>query len=499
MRSMEEARLVVGVDMATQEARVACADPAGEVLGSAAVAFPAPESPRPGWSEQDAGGWWPSVASALRRLTDELGPQRRHIAALAVSATSGTVVLADGGADPLGPALMYGDQRAEAEAERARRAGYDRWEALGLRVSATFGLPKWAWLLDQGDARERARFAWHPSDLVVARLVGGPPPTDWSHALKSGYDPLRQEWAWEVIDDLAIPHHLLPEVRPPGTVAGAVSPSAAAETGLPAGCEVRLGMTDGCAGQLASGADQPGCFVSILGTTLVVKGAARERVKDASGAVYSHRHPDGWWLPGGASNTGGAALEEGFEGTDLADLDEQAAARGPAGCVVYPLCRRGERFPFVEPEAEGFVDGSPAGDGERYRATLEGVAFLERLGYAHLVHLGAALAPPVATAGGGSRSQVWNAVRATVLGVPLVLAARAETSFGACLLAAAGSVHGSLSEATGAMVQRGHEVEPVDGERDRLEESYRRFVAAVEERGWLGAGLREAALTPLGP
>ena len=247
-------------------------------------------------------------------------------------------------------------------------------------------------------------------------------------------------------------------------------------------------MTDACAAQLAAGAGEPGRFVSVLGSTLVLKGASRDLVADPAGAVYSHRHPDGWWLPGGASSTGARALTTGFEGRDLADLDEQAAARGPASVVTYPLVGTGERFPFVVPEAEGFTVGEPADEVERYRAVLEGVAFVERLGFERLAALGAPAEPPVAACGGGSTSRAWSRIRATVLGMPLVVTPGATTARGAAILAAAGTIHHDLAAATAAMAAEGERVDPDadadDGARDALDRSYRRFLDALDERGW---------------
>lgn len=43
-------------------------------------------------------------------------------------------------------------------------------------------------------------------------------------------------------------------------------------------------------------------------TTLVIKGVTEHLLPDPQGRIYSHRHPAGYWLPGGASNTGGEAL-----------------------------------------------------------------------------------------------------------------------------------------------------------------------------------------------
>jgi D-ribulokinase len=475
--------LVAGVDMATGEVRALAADAGGRVVASARSRLPPPSSPRPGWSEQDARAWWPAVRQALRGL----GDARRSVVAVTVCATSGTVVALGGGGQALGPALMYADQRAVAEAATAQAAGAARWASTGIRIQPSFGLPKLAWLLR---AYPSAALLAHAPDVVVGRLVGGAAPTDWGHALKSGYDPAAGEWAAEALDALGIPVGLLPDVRRPTEPAGVVGDGAAAATGLPAGCQVRLGTTDACAAQLAAGAGSPGRFVSVLGSTLVLKGASVDLVVDPAGAVYSHRHPDGWWLPGGASNVGAAVLQAEFGDRDLAVLDDDAADHGPSAAVVYPLVGRGERFPFTVPDAEAFSVGG-AGDGDevdRYRSLLEGVAFVERLGYERLAGLGAVADPPIAVSGGGSTSRVWNRIRATVLGLPVVETPAATTALGACILAAAGTLHPDLATATEAMATRGEIVDPAEAEREALEDSYQTFVAAVVERGWCAVG-----------
>jgi sugar (pentulose or hexulose) kinase len=224
----------------------------------------------------------------------------------------------------------------------------------------------------------------------------------------------------------------------------------------------------------------------VLGSTLAVKGATEHRIDDAASGVYSHRHPDGWWLPGGASNIGAAPLAARFGKEELATLDRQAGAHGPASSACYPLTRTGERFPFVATDAHGLWTAPAAGVVDEYRAVLEGVAFVERLGYERLGQLGAPFTGPLRSAGGGSRSDVWTAIRATVLGVAITRPASANTSFGACVLAAAGTLHPTLADATDAMVDdTDASVEPVTAERDRLEENYRAFVDALTGRGWL--------------
>lgn len=449
---MTDPPLVAGIDLATADARVTVATADGQVVARTSAPLPAPQRPRPGWSEQDPRTWWPAVARCLREAAAAVeGP----IEAVSVSATSGTVVLAGADGEPVGPALLYDDRRAPAP-------------------------QRWAWLAARPGAGAAAH-AWHAADVVVAGLVGRPPPTDWTTALKTGFDPETRSWSGP-----GPGRARRPPVQAPGTLAGRVDGATAAETGLPPGCPVNVGMTDGCAAQVAAGADRPGRFVTVLGTTMVVKGGSPRRIDDPASGVYSHLHPGGWWLPGGASNVGAGALAARFPASDLAHLDRRAAEHGPARVACYPLTDRGERFPFACDDAGELWTGEPADDVERYRAVLEGVAFVERLAYERLDRLGAAAGAPLLSAGGGGRSAVWSAIRATVLGRPVAATASADSGFGACVLAAAGTVHADLAAASAAMVgPAGPATDPVEAEAEQLDAGYRSLLAELERRGWL--------------
>ncbi|WP_228994440.1 FGGY-family carbohydrate kinase [Streptomyces sp. DH8] len=476
---------VIGVDVATAAVRVVCVDGRGRVLAEARNELPPPVRTAAGTSEQDARSWWPAVRSALCRTTAALPRGGREVVAVAVAATSGTIVPAGLDGEPLGPALMYDDRRAAGLNAEAQRAGGARWEALGLSVGPTAALGRAVWCHRTYGAA--LRHILHTPEAVGRELTGRPVPTDWSHALKTGYDARASEWPHEVLDALGLPLALLPEVGAPGTEAGTVGPQAADATGLPRGCSVRLGMTDGCAGQLATGAVEPGRFVGVLGTTYVLKGVSEHLVRDPTGAFYSHRHPDGWWLPGGASNTGGECLADTAPGR-LPTLDAAAAARGPASYVCYPLRRDGERFPFVSGTARGFRLGSPRDEADAHRAALEGVAFVERLALERVGRLGVPVLGPLYAAGGGSRSAVWTAIRATALDRPVRVVERAGTAFGAALLAATGTLHENVAASAAAMVNGGALVEPVAAERPALDDAFGRFAEELRARGWLDAG-----------
>ena len=111
------------------------------------------------------------------------------------------------------------------------------------------------------------------------------------------------------------------------------------------------------------------------------------------------------------------------------------------------------------------------------------MAFVERLGYERLAELGAFAHRSIVVTGGGSRSPVWNRIRATVLGLPLLAMPGASTAWGACMLAAAGSLHPGLTAMP--MSPPFEVVRPDAAESDAMDANYDRFRAAIADRGWI--------------
>jgi len=480
--------VVLGIDVGTQGARVLAVTPDGHVAGAAEAAFPAagPALP-PGWFEQDPRDWWSAAAACLRQVAGELPPAAR-VAGISVDSTSGTVLPVDGAGEPLCPALMYNDQRSEGLSERVQAAAKAHQERFGFVFGSSYALPKILWIKENRPDiyAQTARFL-HAADFIAGRLTGSYEFSDTSNALKTGYDLLDLRWPEFIEHSLGLPLNLLPRAVLPGTQIGRVWRGAAEETGLPEGTPVMAGATDGVAAQVASGAAAPGDWNATLGTTLVLKGVSRSLKPDPLGRVYSHRHPQGWWMPGGASNTGAGWIRHDFPSADLDDLNRQAAAVVPTGVVRYPLLKRGERFPFLHPDAQGFVLGDPPDPLAFYAAGLEGAAMLERLAYEVLASIGLEVGEKVFITGGGAKSMLWSEIRASVLGKVMIQPQVSETAFGAAVIAASGCWYHDLSQAAGQMVRAARLIEPNPKWRQAYEEQYARFTAELDRRGYLGA------------
>jgi len=472
----------LGIDLGTQSVRALVVSSSGKVLGNGSQKFTSrSDGPR---HEQDPSQWWECTAAACRAAMQSIPAD--SLRGLAVDGTSGTILFMDSSGQPLTPGLMYDDTRAIHEARLATDSGATVWQSLGYnRMQPAWVLPKLLWLLRHEPYLAKSGKLAHQTDFINHRLIGSAGPSDSSNTLKTGYDLVHQCWPSEVMENLGVPEKILPPVVRSGAVIGTVCKAAAEMTGIPAGTPVVAGMTDGCAAQIRAGALSPGSWNSVLGTTLVLKGVTTQPLSDPNGVVYSHRSPDGNWLPGGASSVGAGILSAEFPNRDLDQLSALAAEHELANAITYPLAGRGERFPFDAPDACKFTLGKPRDDVDRFASLLQGIAFVERLCFDYLDWLGADVNGRLTLTGGGARSRYWCQLRADVLDRTVTLVENAEPAMGMAILAAAQGR--SLAEVAGAMVTVRETIDPRPDRHRRFTEPYLRLIDELARHGWLPA------------
>jgi xylulokinase len=464
---------VLGVDLATAGARCVALDAdTGAVLASARCDLPRPTRTAGGHSRQSA-AYGDVTCRLIEDVCRELPPSAPPVGAVSVTGTSGTVVAVDSRGSPVSEARLYDDSSAAAILDKA-----------AVRRAPTLGRARL--LLEEAPGARLLTSAEVALSAMAGRLVAG----DTSHWLKAGIDLATRQFDPALLELLGVPHDRLPELAVPGTRIGSVDEAVAARLGLPSGVQLIAGMTDGCTAQISAGAVHQGDTMGVLGTTLVMKAVSSSEVSTADGAIYSHLGPDGSFWPGGASNSGGGVLAAEFGSRDPTPLDSAAADRGPSTVVRYPLARAGERFPVADRALTDLVSGRPVDEVDAYRAVLDGVALVERLGLERLARLGVRSHRHVLT-GGGSRSTVWNAIRSALVGPaivdpsgpPVVLVEGAGSAVGAALLAAAGGAGEPLVSVVDRLVPTPRPVEPDERTAAAAAELWDRFRRLLTDAG----------------
>jgi sugar (pentulose or hexulose) kinase len=473
----------LGIDVGTQGVRIVLLDQEGNLAAQNERTFALSESSR---EEQSPELWWESCVLLLKDLVSNAGEDinLEKILAISVTSTSGTVIPLDGNNSPLHNAIMYSDKRSAEQAVRCTEAAIkERYKGFTAFNSST-GLAKMVWFAETYPQALKYLHRWvHAADYITRKLSNRWGITDYTNAFKSGYDLHNLEWPPYLCLKLPLKSSWLPEVVPSGTVIGKIDSVLAAELGLSPQICVTAGITDGCASQIASGAAEPGRWNTTIGTTMVIKGVTEKEISDPEGRIYSHRHPAGYWMPGGASNTGADWITNEF-GAYLEQLNRAAEDLIPTSFISYPLRQKGERFPMIAPHARGF-EQSGLSDEERFTANMEGVAYLERYAFELISQLSGENINAVYTAGGGSNSAVWLKIRSNVLNLPVYKMKHISGAVGAAILASSNTWFKSLTDAVKVMTVIDQEIFPENGLVGKYEENYRRFLSVMKEKGYI--------------
>ena len=419
-----------GIDFGTSGARLIVIDADARLCFQASRTFGSV-------AESDLTACWQETLFSL--LEDIDRAERQTLRAIAINGTSSTVVLCDAAGQPITPPLLYNDARAAVEVDTLRhlfsQARYAHAPCQQTVLSATSSLVKLLWWSRQAIISQ-ARYLLHQADWLGFLLHGQPGISDYHNSLKLGYDVVHLRYpTW--LTDLPIAP-LLPHVIAPGTAIAPVQPAVAQHLDLPANCRVCAGTTDSIAAFLASGATIPGEAVTSLGSTLVLKLLSQTPVENGAYGIYSHRLGT-QWLVGGASNTGGAVLQQFFTSAELAHLsdrlltDQLTDQTSPLD--YYPLTQPGERFPINDPYLMPRLEPRPADPVAFLHGLLESMARIEAEGYRLLQTLGATPLKRVYSAGGGAQNAAWAALRSRQLGVPVARSQQPEAAYGTALLA----------------------------------------------------------------
>ena len=110
---------LVGLDVGTTGVKALALSPEGDVLARAEESYGL-STPHPGWAEQDPEDWWQAAERALVALGGEP-------AAIGLSGQMHGLVVLDDRDRVLRPAILWNDQRTEAECvEIEERVGLTR-------------------------------------------------------------------------------------------------------------------------------------------------------------------------------------------------------------------------------------------------------------------------------------------------------------------------------------------------------------------------------------
>jgi xylulokinase len=473
---------LLGIDIGTSGTKAVLFDESGNTIASASRGYPLYQ-PYAGWAEQEPADWCKAASGAIAEVVRKSAVKPAGIKGMGLSGQMHGMVLLDRENRVLRPAIIWCDQRTQAECDEiTARIGAARLLEITCNPALTgFTACKALWVKNhQPGIFEKTRRVLLPKDYIRFMLTGEYA-TEVSDA--SGMQFLevpKRSWSREVLDKLGVPHEWLPKVYESFEISGRLTKQAAELTGLWEGMPVAGGGGDQAAGAVGNGIVRAGVVSSTIGTSGVVFAHTDKVSVDPMGRLqtFCHAVPGAWHVMGVMQAAGLSlqwfrnefcAMEMAVAeriGADVYNVMAQEAEQAAPGCggLIYLPYLMGERAPHLDPCARGAFFGLTARHRrqEMIRAVMEGVSY-GLLDCISIIRGMGIRSSEVRASGGGGRSALWRQMQADMFETDVVTVNSNEGgALGVALLAGVGTgVYKSVPEACDTVIKVAGRQKPI--------------------------------------
>ncbi len=409
--------LFIGVDLGTSGIRVEVFDIDGNILAIG----------RESIQKQDVGTWLEALIRAVPKIVRECMDCEKH---LSITSTSGTLLGVDKYGNVVWGPVMYYERFDDFYNTIKEKAVFKDAEYRGLKVDATSPIVKMMYLREvRPDDYLKVKWFISPATYILYRLLfkegeeWKDVSIDYSNALKFGVDVTSKppKWIDEIFHELDLDLSKMPSLTDVGSYVGEARSSLSEKAGL-FNAKLYQGLTDGTAAAIAGGAIETGDINIYTGSTTVPK-IVVEEIKFHP-ALYYHVHTLKGYLAGSATGFTGAFLSwftEKVLGLSLSAIDEYAGKAEPGSeFLFYPY---GDRAPLNNPHLLPAILGLKISDedketisGRFVRSILLGISLLENYYIELFESLFNTKTETINITGGGTKSKIWNEIRASVYG-----------------------------------------------------------------------------------
>jgi len=443
---------IVGVDCSTTAAKAIVWDKDGAIVATGRQAMEL-LSPKPGWAEQRAEGWWNATAEAIRKATRQIDTQK--ISAIGITHQRESFVPVSEKLTVLRNAILWLDSRASSQVEKLKQtAGRKIQTITGVFPNMSASNAKIMWLRENEPAILEKAYKILDVYSYLAWKLTGQLVAAWPSASPMGLMDISELcWSEEVMALIGVRKEQFCELVPPGEIVGTLTREAALSLGLPEGTPVTAGGGDGQCAALGAGVIEEGSVSLNLGTAVVSEFYSSKYVIGESFRTLCGCVPRSYLaesvILGGTHTINWFIKEFGRKESELGKMNnisaeevlEKMAAEiepGKPRLLMYPFLKA-TMAPYWDPFARGIVIGwsTDTGKAHFYRAILEGIAFEQRFLYESMESSLNKKIEKIILFGGGAKSPLWRQIIADITGIPVVIPGTFEAScLGAAMLAA---------------------------------------------------------------
>lgn len=491
------AQYVLALDQGTTSSRAILFNHDGAIVSLAQQEFPQ-IYPAPGLVEHDPEAIWSSQLAVAREVMSKAGASASDIVALGITNQRETALVWEKATGkPVFNAIVWQSRLTVPICEELTAKGFDKEirARTGLVTDAYFSGTKVKWILDNvPGAREKADrgellFGNVDTFLMWRLSRGRVHVTDYTNASRTMlFNIYEGRWDNVILEELGIPHSMLPEVMPSSTVYGETDPEffgGAIKMAGDAGDQQAATFGQVCYEVgMAKNTYGTGCFMIMNTGSKGVPSQNGLLTTIAWGLEGPARSEITYALEGSIFVTGAAVqwLRDGLKAIkNSVDVEALAESEPDNGGVYLVPAFVGLGAPYWDPHARGTIIGLTRGStiGHVARATLESMCYQTRDVLEAMTADSKADLKALRVDGGAVVNNLLMQFQADILGVTVQRPKVAETTaLGAAYLAglAVGFWKDTTEVAEMWAVDRTFEPQMSRDQRDQLYASWKRAV-----------------------
>lgn len=489
--------LILGIDVGTTSLKCAVFDHEGVQQGAAVVEYSliTPSNDR---VEAPCSVYLESAKKCLDKIASKGAVSLKDITVVGFSVQGETLCFVDAEGNPLTNAVVWMDNRAGRQAEDMRAKFGDElcYKITGqVSFEANWPAPKIQWFRENEPEifAKTAKFLLL-EDYIIWQLTGKYV-SEGSLLTSTEYWDISTKKYWpEMLEYLGITEDQLPAVMESGEPVGTILPEMAAYLGISDKAMICTGCLDQAAGAIGVGNIRPGIFSENIGAALAICVPTKELTYDPNRQMPVHYFatPDTYMMH--TFTTGGMCLRwfrdgfcqdeinlqelTGIDSYDLMNKEVETVPAGADGLICLPHLQ-GSLAPDVNLNAKGVFYGATLQHRKPHfiRSIMESLGYLICRNLEAIGAMGLAV-DQIRTMGGGSKSEVWNQIKADITGKELNVTYSSQDTacLGAAILAGkAAGVFAGIESAVDSMVKIKKSYKPDMEKHAVYEKQYAKF------------------------
>lgn len=494
--------LILGIDIGTTSLKTAVFDKSGAELSSAVEEYSL-LTPEANFVEAPCEIYMESAINCIEKMRKKDAIDTTTIAYVSFSVQGETLCFVDEAGKPLRNAIVWMDNRAgkQAEAMREKFGNELCYQVTGqVSFEACWPAAKIQWVKEnEPDVFARTRHILLLEDYIIYQLTGKYV-AEGSLLCSTLYWDITTKHYWpEMLKYLGINEGMLPEIWESGELVGTIRPEMADLLRLSPNAKICTGCLDQVAGAIGVGNIKPGIFSENIGAALAVCVPTKQLTYDPNQQMPVHYFatPNTYMMH--TFTTGGMCLrwfrdtfcseemavekQTGIDAYDLMCKEAAAVPAGSEGMICLPHLQ-GSMAPDVNLDAKAVFYGATLKHKKPHfiRSVMESLGFIICRNLEAIEQMGLEV-KEIRSMGGGSKSDVWNQIKADITGKKLCLTDMSQdiACLGAAILAGvAGGLFASVEEACTRMVKISRVYEPNMENHAIYQGQYEKFKALFQ-------------------